>query len=278
MKIGMNMLLWTNNVTEAHLPIIREIKETGFDGVEIPLVSGSLSWYFKLGKFIKDLELIPSAVASLHAAQNIASPDKATRQAGLDHLKWAIDVGQALGINMLTGPMHSAYAYFTRKPATEDEKKWSIDCLQRAGHYADKAGITLGLEALNRWECYLINTMAEMKPFVESINLPNVGILYDTHHGNIEEKNQKEALLSVAPYIKHIHIAENDRGTPGKGQVHWDDVFSALKEMNYQGEIVIESFSRELPSFADAINVWRNYSPLKQVYQDGFEFLKNEVA
>ncbi|MEH6747503.1 MAG: sugar phosphate isomerase/epimerase family protein [Maribacter arcticus] len=275
MKIGMNMLLWTNHVTEEHYPIIDTLKETGYDGIELYMGDGDLTHYKKLGDHISKLDLGVTVVTGLAPSENITSEDPKLRQAGLDRLKWAIDNAQALNADIICGPIHSPFAFFSRQPPTQDERKRSAEMLRKAADYAAQADIMLCPEALNRFECYLYNTMTELKTLVEAVNHPNLGAMYDTHHSNIEEKSQSGAIKTIAPYLKHFHISENDRGTPGSGQVLWSQVFSALKEINYDGWLTIEAFSTIIPEFANAINVWRDYSPSKEIYTKGLQFIKD---
>ncbi|MEL6276995.1 MAG: sugar phosphate isomerase/epimerase, partial [Bacteroidota bacterium] len=266
MKIGMNMLLWTNHVTEQHYPLIDQLQQTGFDGVEVPLGDGDAKHYAGIGAHLSSIGMGCTAVTSLAEETNIASPDPAIRAAGLEQLKWAIDMAQALGAKVICGPFHSAFAYFTRKPPSADERKWSIEMLQQAGAYAAQADIELAAEALNRFECYLVNTMADLKSMLDAVDHPNVGAIFDTHHANIEEKSQSGAIQTITPHLKHVHISENDRGTPGGGQVNWEDAFPALKAANYDGWLTIEAFSTAIPEFANAINVWRDYSNADEIY------------
>ncbi len=276
MKIGMNMLLWTNHVTEQHYPIIDKIKEAGFDGIELPLGDGDIAHYASLGSHFSSMEIEATAVTSLAPETNIASPDPTIREAGLEQLKWAIDVAHAADIKVICGPFHSAFAYFTRQPPTLEEKQWSVEMLQKAGEHAAMAEITLAVEALNRFECYLVNTMSGLKGLLDQVNHPNVGAIFDTHHANIEEKHQKDGIHTIAPHLKHVHISENDRGTPGKGHVDWDEAFKALKDVGYNGWLTIEAFSTIIPEFANAINVWRDYSPAEEVYKEGISFIKEK--
>jgi D-psicose/D-tagatose/L-ribulose 3-epimerase len=276
MKIGMNMLLWTNHVTEQHFGIFEKLKKTGFDGVELPLGEGDVAHYSRIGEQISSLDMGVTCVTSLSESTNIASPDRVIREAGLERLKWAIDVSHGAGSDVICGPFHSAFAYFTRELPTADEKKWSAEMLHKAGDYAQQAGIMLTLEALNRFECYLVNTVVDLKELVKSVDHPNVGAIYDTHHANMEEKSQREAIHIIAPYLKHVHISENDRGTPGKGQISWNEVFDSLKSVNYDGWLTIEAFSTIIPEFANSINVWRDFSPSEEIYQKGLEFIKKE--
>lgn len=269
------MLLWTNHVTEEHYHIVDDLKKTGYDGIELFLGEGNEAHYLKLGNHFANIDMGVTAVASLAPEENIASPDLKYREAGLDKLKWSIDMGAASQMDVICGPFHSSFAYFTRQPPTLNERKRSAEVLLKAAEYAAQAGIVLAPEALNRFECYLYNTMADLKTLVELVNHPNLGAMYDTHHGNIEEKSQVTALKTIAPYLKHVHISENDRGTPGSGQVNWKDVFSTLKEVKYDGWLTIEAFSTIIPEFANAINVWRDYSPSKEIYTKGFQFIKD---
>ena len=268
------MLLWTNHVTEAHYPIIDDLKETGYDGIELFLGEGDISHYSKLGSHFSDINMGVTAVASLAPEENIASPDAQFRAAGLDKLKWSIDVAQAANVEVICGPFHSTFAYFTRQPPTVEERKRSAEQLFKAAEYAQKANIVLTPEAVNRFECYLYNTMADLKTLVEAVNHTNLGAMFDTHHAHIEEKSQAEALKTIAPVLKHVHVSENDRGTPGSGQIHWETFFKTLKEINYDGWLTIEAFSTIIPEFANAINVWRDYSPSKEIYTKGFQLIK----
>lgn len=275
MKIGMNMLLWTNHVTEEHYGIIEQLKQKGFHGIELPLGDGNQAHYTKIGNHLKTMDLGATCVTSLLEETNIASPDSNIRAAGLDRLKWTIDMADALGASIIGGPIHSAFAHFSGAPPTSDEKKWSVEMLQKAGDYAAQADITLCPEALNRFECYLINTMADLKDLLGKIDHPNVQAMYDTHHANIEEKSQQSAIETISQYLRHVHVSENDRGTPGKGAINWKEVFSALKNCNYSGWITIESFSTIIPEFANSINVWRDYSNSEEVFSEGFDLIKS---
>jgi len=274
MKTGMNMLLWTDHVSQQHFPIIEALKETGYDGVEVPLGIGNKEHYRRLGSFLDGLDMGCTCVTSLLADTNIASASATVRAAGLDRLKWAIDMAAALGAETICGPIHSAFAHFSQQPPSRVELQRSAEVLRAAGDYAQAAGIILTPEALNRFECYLVNTMEQLKALLIEVDHPSVGAIYDTHHAHIEEKSQFAAIQEIGPYLRHVHITENDRGTPGKGQVNWAEVFSALRAVGYDGWLVIEAFSTAIPDFANSINVWRDYSPTDEIYQEGYRFIQ----
>lgn len=272
------MLLWTNHVTEQHYHIIETLKESGFDGIELFLAEGDTGHYARLGNFLGQLGMGVNAVAALAPDENIASADAAVRSAGLAKLQWSIDRLAAAGGEVMCGPFHSSFAQFTRKPPTAEERKWSSEMLYKAAEYAKRSDIILAPEAVNRFECYLYNTMADLKKMVEQVDHPNLGAMYDTHHAHIEEKSHATALRTIAPYLKHVHVSENDRGTPGRGQVRWPEVFAALQEIGYDGWITIEAFSTLIPEFANAINVWRDFSPVEQIYSEGISLIRRGMG
>jgi len=274
MKRGMNLLLWTTNVTVDSVPLISKLGETGFDGVEIPIGGGDEAQYSAVRNELDHLGMDCTAVTSLSPETNPISPDKEIRDAALDRLKWAINMSAALGSEVICGPFHSAFKTFAGRGPTGDEKKWGAAVLHDAAEYAKKVNVRLCVEFINRFECYFLNTVADTIAFIQMVNHPNMQMLYDTHHAHIEEKNISNALHSCADVLGHVHIAENDRGTPGKGQVNWVETFKNLKEIKYDNWTVIESFSADVPDFAAGINVWRNYaSSNEEVYKDGLQFI-----
>lgn len=270
----MNMHLWSNEITTEDFKDIEMIKEVGYDGIEIFLAEPEKTNLKELGTFLESIDMKCLGALGLGPDNNPASPDAAVRKEGLETIKRAIDALHSVnGVN-LCGPYHSAFATFTRNAPQEDEYRRSADVLRDAAEYAAQANITLTPEALNRFECYLVNTMSQLKHLVQLVDHPNLGGMYDPHHANIEEKSQKQAILDIEPVLTYVHISENDRGTPGSGQVHWDEVFSTLKSIDYQGWMTIEAFSRANEDFANAINVWREYNPREEITRDGFTFVQ----
>jgi D-psicose/D-tagatose/L-ribulose 3-epimerase len=177
------------------------------------------------------------------------------------------------------GPFHSPLAVFSGSGPTEDEKKWAADTLRQAAGIAQKADVTLCIEYLNRFECYFLTTAADAKKLVQAVNHPNFKTMYDTFHAHIEEKRQSTAMKTMADVMGHFHISENDRGTPGTGQVNWIEAFKTIHEVGYDGWLVIEAFGRALPDLAAATRVWRDLFPnAKEVYTDGLKFVREMWA
>ena len=277
MKVGMNLLLWTAFVTEEHFPILEKIKKTGYDGVEIPLFDGDAEHYKKIKKELDNLGLGCTAVTVVNADTNPISPDASIRKAGLERIKWALDMTSVMGGDLLAGPYHSALGVFSGQPPTADERKRAVEVLTQAADHAQKVKVKIAIEYLNRFECYFLTNAMDAKNLVREINHPYFGTMYDTFHANIEEKNISHAIASMEDTYVHVHISENDRGTPGSGHVHWDETFKALRKAKYDGWLTIEAFGRALPDLAAATKIWRDMFPSPEdVYGNGFKFIKEK--
>ena len=277
MKVGMNLLLWTAFVEEAHFPILEKIKKTGYDGVEIPLFDGDAEHYKKIKKELDNLGLGCTAVTVVNADTNPISPDASVRKAALDRIKWALDMTSVMGGDVLAGPYHSALGVFSGQPPTADERKRAVEVLTQAADHAQKVKVKIAIEYLNRFECYFLTNALDAKNLVREINHPYFGTMYDTFHANIEEKNISQAIASMEDTYVHVHISENDRGTPGSGHVHWDETFKALRKAKYDGWLTIEAFGRALPDLAAATKIWRDMFPSPEdVYGNGFKFIKEK--
>lgn len=261
MKFGFNLLLWTSHVTPDHEPILRSLKDAGYDGVEIPLFEGDPDHYARLGDLLDRIGLGRTVVSVLGANSNPLSGDKGQQAAALDRARWCIDNCAALGAPILAGPMHSELGWFSGEPATEAERARAIAFHRQAGDYAATKGVTFALEALNRFECYFLNTMQQLADYVTEVDHPHVKAMYDTFHANIEEKDPVAAIAIIRPHMVHVHISENDRGTPGKGHVPWQATYGALRASGYDGWLTIEAFGRAMPALAAATRVWRDFAP-----------------
>ncbi|MCA8990873.1 MAG: sugar phosphate isomerase/epimerase [Planctomycetaceae bacterium] len=278
MKYGMNLLLWTAAVDESHFPLLEQIKGWGFDGVELPVFDMNLEMFQKIGAKLQELELGATAVTVCTKEENPISPEASIRQAGLDRLKKAIDMVAAAGATHLLGPIHSALGEFTGTGRTDDEWKWGQEILAKAADHAQQQNVTLVVEYLNRFECYFLNCAEDAAKFCREVNHPNLKMMYDTFHANIEEKCPKSAIKAAADQIVHVHISENDRSTPGEGGINWDSNFEGLKEIGYDGWLMIEAFGLALPDLAAATRIWRRMFPSEEhLATEGLKFMKSRT-
>lgn len=272
MKIGMCMFLWTTSVGPEHEPLLADIRETGFDGVEIPVFEGEPDGYARLGNLLDALGLKRTAVSALgDPAHDLISPSAEVRNTAVDHMRWVLECSAALGADRVSGPLHSVLGQFSGEGPTAEEVKRAVESQQRIGEHARDAGVTVGLEALNRFECYLVNTMDDLCDLVRRVGHPNIKAMYDTFHANIEEADPVAALTRNKDEIIHIHISENDRGVPGRGHVDWPKIFAAIEAIGYDEWLTIEAFGRGLPDLAAATKVWRDFAENPEaVYRGGY--------
>jgi D-psicose/D-tagatose/L-ribulose 3-epimerase len=275
MKIGMNLLLWSSHVTEAHWPVLEKLARAGYDGVEVPIFEGDAAHYEKLGNEIRRLGMSCSTITVCVADANPISADAAERTRATDRLKHVLDMTAAVGADVCCGPYYAQLGVFSGDGPTEDEKKRAADVLRAGAEHAATLKVKFAVEFLCRFETYMLNTARDAADMVRRVNHPSLGMLYDTFHANIEESDPPAALASIAPHLIHFHISENDRGVPGSGHVQWRETFAALRKMNYDGWLTIEAFSRLLPEVAAATRVWRDFfARPEDVYEGGIQFIR----
>lgn len=278
MKYGMNLLLWSGELNDGMLPILEKLKSIGFDGVEIPIFNLDID-YATWGKRLDDLGLRRTAVTVRTNDDNPISPDAAVRQKGVELNKKTLDCCAAAGAETIVGPFHSALGHFTGAGRTENEWNWGLDSMRATAEYAGQVGVMLGVEPLNRFEVYFLNSQADAAEFCRQVNHPHCRMMYDTFHSNIEEKNIAKAFDAIKDMVCHIHISENDRSTPGAGNIRWDENFDAIKSIGYDGWLVIEAFGLALPELAAATRIWRRmFDSELQLAEEGLKFMKSHVA
>ncbi len=279
MRYGMNLLLWTDTLSDEALPLLDDIKQLGFDAVELPLFEADVKKYAAWGKHLDNAGLARTAVTVRGADDNPMSHDPKIRRKGVEANKAALDCCQAAGVEALVGPYHSALGFFSGAGATDEEWKWAVESMKQVAEYAEKCQVTLALEYLNRFECYLLNTAAQGVRFCREVNHPRCKMMYDTFHSHIEEKDTPAAIRALKGLLAHVHISENDRSTPGAGNVRWDETFDALHEIGYDNLMVIEAFGLSLERLLPATKIWRRmYENERQLAGDGLKFMKGEVA
>ncbi len=279
MRFGLNLLLWCDTLEDSILPVLEDIKKIGYDVVEVPIFEYDVAKYALWGKRLTDLGLARTGVTIRVPGNNPISPDAAERRKGVDANKAALDCAAAAGCELLSGPYHSALGYFSGAGPTADEWRWGVDGMRQVAEHAEKVNVTLGLEYLNRFECYLLNTAADGARFCRDVNHPRCKMMYDTFHSHIEEKNTPAAIRALKGCLAHVHISENDRSTPGAGNVRWAENFDTLHEIGYDNLMVIEAFGLALDKIVAATKIWRRmYQSERQLASDGLKFMKQEVA
>jgi len=281
MRIGMNLLLWTDQAKpDVHAPLLRQIKDWGFDGVELAADAMNREEAAGFRALLDEYGLGRTTIAALDAkTADPASRDTALRMKAVDILKSALDHTHILGAELLCGPLFQGLGRFSGQAPQADEWRYAVETIREVGEYAGSLGIRIALEPLNRFEMYMVNTMEAGLQFVKEVGLPNVGLLADTHHSNIEEGNVIEAWRQAAPHIFHVHISENHRGVPGTGHAVSSEIFDLLVEIGYDGWVTIEAFSQAVPGLISRLHLWRSYAPhTDAAAAEGIVYIREQLA
>jgi D-psicose/D-tagatose/L-ribulose 3-epimerase len=275
MKFGVNLLVWTANFDPSHLPLLPRIRAAGFDGVEVPMYKGRDFAVTALRKGLADTGMECTICSVMVDGLSVISDDMGIRAKAVEQLRENIAATAESGAKIIAGPLYSPVGYLAGRRRRTDEWKRAVDCWQQLGPWLSQHDVTAAIEPLNRFETFFLNTADDAACFCDEVGHPNVGILFDTFHANIEEKSIADGYRKVARHLKHVHTCENDRGTPGSGHIEWVPVFEAIKEIGYDAWLTIESFSSHLPEIAAAAAIWRDLAATPEaVAFDGIEFLK----
>jgi D-psicose/D-tagatose/L-ribulose 3-epimerase len=276
-KLGMNMLLWSTDVCgREHDATFAMLKDAGFDGVEIPIFDREVDKYAELGKRLDALGLERIAVGARGSDDNPISADPAVRAEAAAAMRANLDSAAALGASLICGPLHAPLGVFSGVPPTAEEKARSVAYLQEVAPYAEERGVTMALEYLSRFEMYLTNIAADLAALVREVDHSHCRMMYDTYHAHIEEKDVRAALQECKDVLVHVHASENDRSTPGAGQVDWETTFATLDDIGYDGWMSIEAFGSAAPEFAGAARIWRRmFESEEQLARDGAAFIRS---
>ena len=262
MDVGLNLLCVTGFVRDEHLPLIERAKAAGFDGVEVPVFEGSPDDYAALARQLDALDLKRTCCAIVPGPSvSPVSEDAAVRQRGRAHLGWAVECALALGAESIGGPFHAPIGHFTGAGPTESELAHGAEAHRWMAEEVAPHGVILSLEPLNRFETYFLITTEQARAYAERVGHPAFRIMYDTFHANIEERDPVAAFGTIAPHAGVTHIAENDRGIPGRGHIPFAETFRAVRGSGFDGWLVIEAFGGSVPELAAATRVWRPLFP-----------------
>lgn len=276
--LGVTTWLWNSPLTDDALATIApRVAEWGFDVIELP-VENAGDWNPETAaKLLADLGLSATVGLVMGDDRNLVATDAATVSFTQDYLCRVLDAAATVGSPVIAGP---AYASVGRT--------WRMDDSTRAGHFRELAdnlgpvvehaisvGVRLGLEPLNRYETSLINTVQHALDAVAPLPAEGIGVLLDTYHMNIEEKDLSAAIRSAAGRIAHVQVCGNDRGAPGNDHLDWPSIIGAIDEAGYRGPLCIESFTADNETIATAASIWR---PLERsqdaIATDGLSHLK----
>lgn len=261
-KFGVDSFIWTEAFSEEDIWIIPKAKELGFEVIDLAIAHPET---FPLKKVLQEKERVGIEVVTtttLGLDTNLISPDAAIRSNGVKHMKKMVDINRELGSKILGGVNYAGWGYLTRKPRTAMEWEWSVNAMREISGYAKEEwdGI-IAVECVNRFETHFLNIAADAVQYCKDVGNDNMRVHLDCFHMIREEKSFSGAVKTCGKeYLGYVHVNENDRGIPGTGLVPFKDFFVALKEIGYEGPLVIESFD---PSFEELIGncaIWRKFA------------------
>lgn len=260
MQIGCHGLVWAGTVEPADFErAVAKTLDAGFDLFEMPLFDPEA---FDVDAVREVLSAHPIAVSASMGQTADSDPhgdDLEAAKAAERKLLAAIDVLEALGSRYFVGALYTELRKFER-PASRTGRANAVRVVQTAADRAAEAGITLGLEVVNRYETNLFNTGRGALAFLDEVDRPNVGVHLDTYHMNIEESDMVQPVLDCAERLVYVHVGESHRGYLGSGTVDFDAFFTALVRIGYDGPVTFESFSTAVvhEDLSRMLAIWRD--------------------
>ena len=279
MKFGVNTFIWAADFDKSCLPLLPVIKQNGFDGVELPLFRPENFLTAEIRSGLEENGLEATICSVLVGGFSLISEDAAVRAKTQAHLRDCVKTAADVGARIIAGPLYCPVGYLPGRRRTTEEWNWAIEGYHAVADTLVANKVTLEIEPLNRFETYFLNTAADVAALCDQVNHPNVGVLFDTFHANIEEKDIAAGYRTVGKHLRHVHTCENDRGIPGSGHVEWPSVFQALRDLNYDGWLTIESFGFALGDLSSAAAIWRDIEKTPEsIAFEGIKFLKRNMG
>ena len=274
MKFGVHSALWLRSWQDDLMPYLEKSAALGFDGIEISLLSDISAR--RLRHVAERLRLEITCTFGLK--HDIGSGDATVRRAGQQELQRAIDQAAAVGSTLLCGVLYGTWGRCDGIDLDERRAR-AIEILATGADYAQRAGIELAIEPLNRYETDLLNSAAQANEMASRIGAPNLGILLDTYHMNIEEKDTRAAIEQSGGRLLHLHCVANDRGVPGSGSIDWNGVAAGLRAIGYDRWLTLEMFVRPGLAVSPDLSIWRSIEDdPDRAAADGLRFLKERFG
>lgn len=264
-KLGIFMNFWEKNWDADHAKYIKKVADIGFDILEFqaqPLLEMSDDKIRSLRALADEVGIELTYSLGLDPAYDVSSLDETKRKGGVEYLQNIIKKMKVGGGTLLSGVSYAGWG--TPNVVMDDKSaylKQSIKSMREIIKTAEDCGVTYCVEAVNRFETCIINTAKEALDYVAEIDSPNIGVLLDTYHMNIEENSIGDAIRLVGDKLTSFHTGENNRTAPGRGHLDWDEIFGALADINYKGRIISEPFvmmggevGRDIHVFRDLVD------------------------
>jgi D-psicose/D-tagatose/L-ribulose 3-epimerase len=277
MPLGLSTFVLGSPFSDADVSVFGKVRGWGYDLVEVCIEVPAVLRASSVASAAADEGLSVLVCGAFGPDRDVSHEDEERRRGGLDYLRQCIDFAAEVRSPLVSGPMYAPTGQTRLLDSSERSVQWAraVDSLAEVARYAQAANVSLAIEPLNRFETDLINTAEQGLRLCADIEAPNVGLMLDTFHMNIEEKSLPEAIRDTGPRLFNFQASENDRGTPGTGHTPWVDVVSALRAIDYPGSVVVESFLPTVKEIARAVSLWRPVAPsMEDLAADSVTFLR----
>jgi D-psicose/D-tagatose/L-ribulose 3-epimerase len=279
--IGANIWIWDSPITDAAIAeVAPRVKELGFDLIELPVEEPGAWDEDRAAALLEDLELGAGLCCVMPPGRDLATGDDEVTGATTDYLRHCVEVAAKLGSRVVAGPMYAAVGRVWRLDAGERTAVLErvAEGLRPAADLAAERGVKLAIEPLNRYETSLVNTVEQGLELLDVVDHPACGLLLDSFHMNIEEKDPAAAARAAGSRIAHVHACGTDRGSPGADAFDWPPFLAALNDAGYEGPMCIESFTAANEVIATAASIWRPLAASPDALAaDGLAFLRANV-
>lgn len=273
-KFGASLLSWVTPVwtPEAGRYAIEKTAQAGFDMIEILLPPSMDFNAGEVKQHLKNNQLEVVCSLNLPKEAHIAFYPEAAESL----IRKAIDKTYELETDFLSGVLHGGIGVFSGNPLTAAEAEIITQVWSQVADYAQEKGVNIGIEPINRYETYVCNTAENVLDLILKTGKDNLYLHLDTFHMNIEENNFYDPVVLAGKKLKHIHMTESHRGMLGEGTVNWDQLFAALKEIDFEGNLVLENFSSSVPGMQQMVSLWQQ-SPhdADALAQGSLDFMKS---
>lgn len=281
LPIGVNTFLLTSPFTNERIDIIRQFKDWGCDTIEIALEDASHIDPHLIKQALDDNGLRCSSICAAMGPGRDLRGNEAEQQQAIDYISQVLDVMTVLDCPVMVGPLYSTVGRAEQTAEDAYKSQWDVVVkhLKTLAARAGDLGKKLAIEPLNRYETDFINTCEQALRLVGDVGHDAVGLLLDTYHMNIEEKDSAAAIRSAGKHLLHVHACGCDRGAPGNDHIDWVGIRDALKDIDYSGSLVIESFTPAVKVIAKAASIWRNFEPSREaIAVNGISFLRTHFG
>jgi D-psicose/D-tagatose/L-ribulose 3-epimerase len=261
-KIGVDSFIWSENFSEKDIWIIPKAKELGFAAIDISISHPESFPTEKVLNEVKKTGIEAVTTHTLHKGTNIISADPKVRKKGVEMLKLMVDINEALGSRIMGGVIYAGWGCLSGKPRSKDEWNWSVDSMKEVGEYGKKVkGLSICVEPVNRFETHFLNIASDAVQYCKDVGTGNMKVHLDCFHMIREETSFRGAVETCGKqYLGYVHVCENNRGIPGTGLVPWKEFFTAVKEIGYDGPMVIESFDPSFEELNRLCAIWRKFA------------------